>query len=818
MFLMSTAAIGIVGAAQAREEAPFPADEQTAEATSWVDEVRDFLSVGPFDVDVNVGVAEEFTDNVFVTTNNKQSDFVTVVEPEVNVSVDVGRHDLSVYAAAELARFADHDSEDYEDYKVGADGKLRFDGNTFLFGGAEYAWEHEGRESPDDVNGVDPTEYEEGFLFGGIAHRSDQFVFRFGGTAIDLDFDDVAAAGGGTINNDDRDRTMYEVGARVGYRLDPIYELFVQAAYDNRDYDAALDDFGFNRDSDGVTVAGGARATFSPQLQAEAHIGLLSQDFDDPALSNVNTLDFGGRADWQLTPPTRITAFVDRTLEETTVVGSSGYLRTTGGARVQHEVRPDLSTHGHLYVTENDYQGGARTDHLINAGLGVKWYFLPNFYTGLDYSFLQRDSDTAGADFDENVLMVRLGAQLAPAFTGNPGDLVEALTDEGLGGFYVGAQVGHGNINTALDGPRGAFGRNTTEFGDDGFTGGVFAGYGVLVGDFYVGGEVDFEDSEAAWSHITNNRLFTVNKSNSFGVSARVGYELQNHSLLYGRFGIVGTEFETFYRQPGGTRTMDERELGMRFGGGAETPITSNLFARMEYTYTAYEDFEISGAGATDNFANSESIAKFGLAYRFGGGVDIDTQPADFSGFYAGVQGGHGAINSRNQGTRVSGPVTISRSGHGATGGVFAGYGETLDDFYIGGEVEADFSSTNWNIERNPTGRVYSVEKEMTYGGGLRLGYVLNDTALIYARAGYVWSEFDTDYLHIGPNNFVSPEDTVGGVRLGGGVEMAADDDLFFRLDYTHTDYDSYQVNYISGVDSFDNSENLFRIGFGYRM
>lgn len=816
-FLMSSVAFSVGSAAYAQDRDPVPPQEPTAVETTWIDEVRDFLSFGPIKINVSAGVAEEYTDNVFVTTNDKQGDFITKFEPSINVSVDAGQHDLDFFADAEIARFADHDSEDYDDFRLGGEGKLRFDANTFLFGGAEYGWEHEGRESPDDVNGVEPTEYEEAFFFGGIAHRSDRFVMRFGGTLTDLDFDDVRAAGGAIINNDDRDRTMSEIGTRVGYRFDPTYEFFVQASYDDRDYDTATDDFGFNRDSDGYRVAGGVRATFRPELQAEAYIGLIDQDYADPTLTNVSTLDFGGRLDWQMSPPTMLTAFVDRTLEETTLAGASGYLSTTGGARLEHEVRPDLSMHGHLYFTENDYQGGARTDHVLNSGVGVKWFFLPNFYTGLDYTFLQRNSDAAGADFNENIAMIRLGAQLAPAFSGDPGDLIEAFTDEGLGGFYVGGQIGHGTINTALDGPRGP-GNNTAEFGNSGFTGGVFAGYGVLVGDVYVGAEVDYEASEASWSHITNDRFYTVDKSDSFGLSARIGYELDNHSLLYGRFGVVGTEFETYYQQTGGTRVIEDRELGMRFGGGAETPISSNLFARMEYTFTSYEDYEASGAGATDNFANSEGLAKFGLAYRFGAGVDTDVEPVSFDGFYAGAQGAHGAVSSENRGTRVPGPVTIERSGHGATGGLFAGYGQTLGDIYVGGEVEAELSSTNWNIEREPSGRIYSVEKEHTYGGGVRLGYVLNDTALIYARAGYVWTQFNTDYLHIGPGNFVTPEDTVGGLRLGGGVEMAAGEDLFFRVDYTHTDYESYSVNYISGTDTFDPSETMFRLGLGYRL
>ena len=93
----------------------------------------------------------------------------------------------------------------------------------------------------------------------------------------------------------------------------------------------------------------------------------------------------------------------------------------------------------------------------------------------------------------------------------------------------------------------------------------------------------------------------------------------------------------------------------------------------------------------------------------------------------------------------------------------------------------------------------------------MRLGYIVNDSVLIYGRAGVVNGWFDTDYTVGGST--VSQRNSEPGIRFGGGVEFAIAEALNLRLDYTQTDYSSYSVATTAGSDKFDNSENLFRVG-----
>ena len=134
----------------------------------------------------------------------------------------------------------------------------------------------------------------------------------------------------------------------------------------------------------------------------------------------------------------------------------------------------------------------------------------------------------------------------------------------------------------------------------------------------------------------------------------------------------------------------------------------------------------------------------------------------------------------------------------------------------MGLEIDAELSDMNWNISRS-TDRVYSVERKESYGASLRLGVVVHDATLLYGRVGAVGTRFTTDYLRQDSGDHIVQDDRLTGVRFGGGVEMPASGHSFVRLDYSFTEYDDYNVDYVSGVDSFGNSEALVRMGLGLK-
>lgn len=775
-------------------------------------------TTGAVDINAGVAISEQFTDNVFLTANDRRSDFVTVVAPWVELSVSRENFRFSFEASAELARFADSSSEDYEDFFLGMETRFRINDDIFAFGGLDHAWDHEARNSPDDVNGLDPTEFQETTGFFGIGGTlAGDRSFRLGVNARKLDFDDTPAAGGGLIDNDDRDRVQFEFGGRLGVARTAQGEFFVQGIYDQRDYDDRIDNggAGFQRSSEGIQAAFGYSGDVG-MMRGEVLVGVLSQDYDDPRFDTTTAVDYGANLTWRVGENTQLTGIVERTLEETTLSGASGYLSSTAGLRLRHRVASNISFAGHFFLTENDYQGVPRTDVLTETGVSLRYYINPKVYLDTEYDFLQRQSDVAGVEYDEHRITFRFGTRLEPQFDEPTAVLAKANPWRPYAGF----QLGHLGLQTKVDGIRGGGGSLTADFGDTGLSAGIFAGYRTEIGDLSLGFEIGADTSDASWRH-GGGRTFTAAREESIDISATTGFRTDQNNLIYGRFGVVASRFDsTYQRDVNPTVRQTDEELGLMAGIGAEVPLGNSMSGRIEYLLRAYDDYNISPTpgGNADNFAHVESLVRFGLVYDFGPGGEPADPPyaTDFSGPYAGVQLGHGTLQSDNTGPRPNAAapnfiLDVTRAGQGFTGGVVAGFGHISDRFYVGAEGELELSSANWNIERNPSGRIYSVEKLGTLGASLRAGYVINDSVLVYGRAGVVTSRFNTSYATSG--NSVDQDDDLFGVRIGAGVEFALTPNTNIRFDYTQTEYDSHSVDYGGGVDQFDTSERLFRVG-----
>ncbi|WP_340117584.1 outer membrane beta-barrel protein [Pelagibius sp. 7325] len=782
----------------------------------------DAVKVGPFALDAGLSVSQGYSDNVYATRNDKVGDGITVITPEVSLTTGADELlSLELFGSAEIGRYWDETSEDYEDFSFGFDASYRIAPKNMVFGGVSFGRDHEERQSPDDVDGDDPTLYYDTQAYIGSLNRFDDVTLRVGGTYGRIDFSDIDAAGG-EINNDDRDRDLYTAGLRAGYIVSPGYEVFTQGVFDLRDYDTARDDAGFDRDSDGFSAAFGLRYRPGPMLDVEGFFGLLGQYYDDPALESVTAPDFGFSLEWRPRGTTTVEAFVSRTVQETTLLGASGYLSTGLGASLTQQLRRDLSIDASFSYYQAEYEGVSRDDNTLQAGLGGRYHVTPNIFLDTSYDFVQRDSSDPDEDYDEHRVFFTLGAELVPAYDPDAPDSGPDLVAD-LGGLYFGLQGSFPNVGTELEGPRGGGGSQTADFSDRGFGGGLFAGYALRAGDWQFGLEVDAEFSEAHWEHTNapDGRVFSVQKDGSLSAGPVIGYWLNDYSMIYGRFGVVETYFDTNYSEGGDSYDDSDAITGLRIGLGAETAVVDDFFLRLDYSYTSYKDYDITYPGGRDNFANNESMVRLGIGYRFPSGAKnekLEPEPEpDVGGFYVGLGAGHGALHSHQGGPRQAGAFTNADSGdEGASGGVFAGYGAVWRRIYLGGEVEGEVSDVTWNRERQPTGRIFKIEKKAGLGAALRAGYVLPGGALAYARAGVIASQFSTSVATTGTS--AQEDEILLGARFGGGLELPISESVFARMEYSYTDYENNSLQVGGGTESFENSESLFRAAIGIRF
>ena len=127
----------------------------------------------------------------------------------------------------------------------------------------------------------------------------------------------------------------------------------------------------------------------------------------------------------------------------------------------------------------------------------------------------------------------------------------------------------------------------------------------------------------ASAKHRAAAGIFPLKIKEGYGASARLGYQFRKGTLAYLRAGIISSKVITRYAK-GGNRAndiyRDDSLDGSRFGIGFETPITSRVSARLEYTHTDYEDYDLVTAHTNSdqlNFEHSLDLVRLGILFRF---------------------------------------------------------------------------------------------------------------------------------------------------------------------------------------------------------
>jgi opacity protein-like surface antigen len=806
----------------------------------------DGIPVGSFLVLPELSVSEMYDSNIFATRDNEVDDTLTILYPDISAKSTWDEHELTFSAGGAFSQYYSNGDEDYDDYWTELEGRYDISPQTNLFGGAGLSYLHEDRSSPDDnLAGEKPTTYHSRTAHAGVSHRLSRVALRLGGTFERLSFDDVS-----NLDNADRDRDVFGAGARATFELNRRYDVFVQGVWDKRDYDEQPDDNGYRRSSDGYRAGAGVKARFSNRLSGTAEIGKLSQDYDDARFSTVSKPDFGARLSWLASPRTTLSAALERSLEETTLAGASSYLYTALNANLSHRVTSRLGLTATLLTGRENYQGINREDDIYGGQVTLRYALDPRFYVAAGYRVTSRDSNLSNevgnsanqqepADYGRSQVFVSLGTLLypvhEPAFAAGPDRLSLPWADVIWPGFYLGTQAGYDALHVRAEGQRGG-GTRRAEYGDRGSEAGVFAGYGLDLGRWYLGMELEGDTSWADLYHSegrSGGRTLNVKRKQGYGLTARLGYTVPNGVLLYGRGGAVRSKFETSYavnNQPANAVDETSTQTGIRYGLGADIPATERLFVRLDYSYTDFDTYKADAVTEVEKLEPSENLFRLGLGWRFGGSVDKTVAPApvERKGFYAGAQLGQGSLDTHLSGTQVDqGPGPFDVVGDfgaqkGVTGGLFAGYGYTWRRWYAGLEAELEMSTAKWKHREGTGGRDFSLDKKDTHGIALRAGYVLNNGTLLYVRGGRVNTRFNTEWVKGGDRDLdIDRDDTKSGTRVGLGAEIPLNRQSFVRLDYSYTDYENYDfVSSHADPDAieFANTETLFRLALGARF
>lgn len=335
----------------------------------------------------------EYDDNVLLTENDEQDDFINRVRAGAGaeVPIDAGRHLLYGSYTLESEFFDEFDSEDHDDHSALVGAQLNFVPFTVA---VEDNYRITNNRTNTEFNRR--VERDENVF---DAQITVPFAAFFVETEVIDNWVDYQES-----PEDAFDHNEAAVFPRIGFNLGPNTQILGEYGYTDISYDS-------NDARDGSANEGsvGLRGRFTERTSYQAWVGYQSRVYDLDQNPDFNDIIARGQLDFDISEASTLTLRGGRRAQETTFLNQTYYIDNSGELlwRQQFADRWFFNTREIIHFNEysNDVGGENREDTVWQAGAGLE-YVMPNDIVSLllEYRHRSRDSSEAGLDYDSNVV------------------------------------------------------------------------------------------------------------------------------------------------------------------------------------------------------------------------------------------------------------------------------------------------------------------------------------------------------------------------------------------------------------------------------
>ncbi len=342
-----------------------------------------------------------YNDNLFSARTNKESDLVWTKEAGVAMVSDWGRHMLSAAVNVVNTTHRANPNDNYTNFRSRLNGRIDVmrDLNIGIALGAARSQESRGStDSP--TSAAEPTVVHTYDGFVSLNKRFNRLTVQVGGGVTYLDYFDVSAVGGGTIDQDNRDGLLYSAIFRSAYEFSPGYRTFVATALNKRDFRgrAGLP----SRDSWGYETRAGLEAEITNLMTGSISVGYMTQDYADPTMADASGLALMGNLLWNPTRLMTVSLGVARRVSDTTVSNASSHVDTTVTARIDYEILRNLVGSPTASYIHEDYQGISRVDQTWQLGVALTFVLNRSINTQAFYRFTKKVSTDSSVAYEKN--------------------------------------------------------------------------------------------------------------------------------------------------------------------------------------------------------------------------------------------------------------------------------------------------------------------------------------------------------------------------------------------------------------------------------
>ena len=373
-----------------------------------------------------------WTDNLFFTPDDTQSDFITLISPGIRFALPGTKEELLSIStsttspggtvfdrvadpgnlgfqaflsyAPEIEIYKNNTDQDTTTHLANGLARYRFRGGLALEAYNQYYNGYEGYDA--NNNRFTRGNYQSN-IFGfnadyGLTEKTD---LRVGYGNYRLDFKDAIDA--------NRDRTDNSVLGRIAYRVRPKTSVFFQYSLVDVFYDQEV---GSQKDSIDQRFYGGASWNFAAKSRGSVQIGLQNRNYNDSTITSENDFIYQAVIDHQFTPKTSLSFRGYRNQDETSISAYDytlthyarlGYLQQlTGRIRGTIDVEYRLDQYNGDFVAAGDPE--EREDKSIALIPSIRYAFNGWLSMGLEYRYARRDSNIDFWDYTNNQFTIRI--------------------------------------------------------------------------------------------------------------------------------------------------------------------------------------------------------------------------------------------------------------------------------------------------------------------------------------------------------------------------------------------------------------------------
>lgn len=377
------------------------------------------IRMGSFFLYPSLSAGGGYTDNVFNEPSGVGDYFYTLA-PQVKLQSAWSRHELSLTADAKSFWFADQGSEDRTDWNLGANARIDIVRGTDFKFDAALAQLHEPRGT--DLTGglapgdpAEPTEYGRMHVGAEFGHTFNRVHISVGAALTSFDYEDtprVLPAIPASFNNDDRDRTVTDFFAKLSVKASEDTAIFLRGRIDDHDFDALVDDDGFNRDSSGMGLDGGLEFRMTHVLVGEIFAGYMLRSFDDAAFSDANEFAFGAGLKWFPSMLTTVRLDAARTVEDTSITAASSFVSTRGELGLDHEILRNFILSGRIGFENAEYLGVGRDDDILHGSLSGRYLINNSFHLDAGWEYIDRSSTSLPFEYSTGQFQLSLTGKM----------------------------------------------------------------------------------------------------------------------------------------------------------------------------------------------------------------------------------------------------------------------------------------------------------------------------------------------------------------------------------------------------------------------